>query len=297
MQTSWTLSRSRVQSVLLIKGGDTSKPTSRTVAASEVLLGSQEMERAPERPMRSTWRTSAERPMSRRACWPLPDCACSKTVAGQPWQGYVRCHNPFNVLGKHFVVTGLIVNGEAPLLLSPASLGLLYDIAGHKASFEQLGIHDYKLRFTQTGHPALPVQPSFPPGYKSLTPKDWENPELKIISQTCEQYTAFMTVASGSEQCDVRGGRRADGSGSHFEPSTSAPKTISQDSTMFFSKKVGEVVCKTLTQERLNNVLFCKWWANTKITSDFWIETPEAFFRIHVIPRRGVFDPSRWRTP
>ena len=117
---------------------------------------------------------------------------------------------------------------------------------------------DYKLRFTQTGHPALPVQPSFPLGFKSSAPKDWENPELEIFSSACEQYTAFMTFAGSSEQGDTRADLRADGSGSQLDSCTSAPKVVSQDSTMFFPKKVGEVVCNMLTQERLNSVLFCK---------------------------------------
>ena len=262
----------------------------------------------------------------------ITDCACSKTVAGQPWlEAYLEaarssgldpqleaCEEEFrfgasrvfkatyaatihfNVLGKHFAVRASIVNGEVPLLLSRkvlASLGMIYDIAGHKASFEQLGIRDYKLRFTQTGHPALPVQPSSLPGFKFAAPKDWDNPELEIFSSACERYTAFMTFASDREQGDARANFRADGPGSWLESSASTPKTVSQDNTMCFPKKVGEVVHNMLTQEKLSSVLFCKWWANTKISNDFWIETPEAFFRTHVIPRRGVFDPSLWRTP
>ena len=102
----------------------------------------------------------------------ITDCACSKTVAGQPWlEAYLEaagragldpqleaCEEEFrfgasrvfkatyaatihfNVLGKHFAVRASIVNGEVPLLLSRkvlAGLGMIYDIAGHKASFEQ----------------------------------------------------------------------------------------------------------------------------------------------------------------
>ena len=173
---------------------------------------------------------------------------------------------------------------------------MIYDIAGHKASFEQLGIQDYKLRFTQTGHPALPVQPSFPADFRSVHPKSWENPELLIISQAKEQYTAYMTFVSGScksgDSFVVPDCQQQDGSSRNY-----TPRATDNDPKMFFPKKVGEIVSNILTQERLNSSLFCKWWANTKISNDFWIETPEAFFRIHVVPRKGVFDPRLWRTP
>ena len=261
----------------------------------------------------------------------ITDCACSKTVAGQPWlEAYLEvakqagldpqlepCEEEFrfgasrifkatyeatihlNISGKHVAVRASIVNGEVPLLLSRkvlASLGMIYDIAGHKASFEQLGIQDYKLRFTQTGHPALPVQPSFPAGFRSVHPKSWENPELLIIPQAKEQYTAFMTFVSGNcksgDNFVVPDCQQQDGPSRNQTFSASG-----KDPKMFFPKKVGEAVNNILTQERLNSSLFCKLWANTKISNDFWIETPEAFFRIHVVPRKGVFDPRLWRTP
>ena len=140
----------------------------------------------------------------------ITDCACSKTVAGQPWlEAYLvaarqagldpqlePCEEEFrfgaswvfkatygatiylDIAGKHIAVRASIVNGEVPLLLSRkvlANLGMIYDIAGHRASFEKLNIQDYQLRFTQTGHPALPVQPSFPPGFRPTAPKGWED--------------------------------------------------------------------------------------------------------------------------
>ena len=167
------------------KGGDTSKPTSKDSGG----VGS-----SPGKPGdgKSAHGVRARRRSCKEGLLAITDCACSKTVAGQPWlEAYLEaarragldpqlesCEEEFrfgasrvfkathaatihfNVLGKHFAVRASIVNGEAPLLLSRkvlASLGMIYDITGHKASFEQLGIHDYKLRFTQTGHPALPV--------------------------------------------------------------------------------------------------------------------------------------------
>ena len=53
--------------------------------------------------------------------------------------------------------------------------------------------------------------------------------------------------------------------------------SVEKPKTMFFPKKVGEVVSNVLTQERLCSSLFRKWWAQTGISNDFWIETPEAF--------------------
>ncbi|CAE7495614.1 unnamed protein product, partial [Symbiodinium pilosum] len=97
----------------------------------------------------------------------ITDCACSKTVAGQPWlEAYLvaarqagldpqlePCEEEFrfgasrvfkatygatiylDVAGKHIAVRASIVNGEVPLLLSRkvlANLGMIYDIAGHR---------------------------------------------------------------------------------------------------------------------------------------------------------------------
>ena len=129
-----------------------------------------------------------------------------------------------------------------------------------------------------------------------MHPKSWENPELLIIPQAKEQYTAFMTFVSGNcksgDNFVVPDCQQQDGPSRNQTFSASG-----KDPKMFFPKKVGEAVNNILTQEKLNSSLFCKWWANTKISNDFWIETPEAFFRIHVVPRKGVFDPRLWRTP
>ena len=38
------------------------------------------------------------------------------------------------------------------------------------------------------------------------------------------------------------------------------------------------------------------WWNGQPPSRDFWIETEEYMYRIHVTPRRTLFDPSNWQT-
>ena len=253
----------------------------------------------------------------------ITDCACSKTVAGKSWlEAYLRlakgagldlqfepCAEEFrfgaskifkanynatihfDIEGKYVAARASIVDGEVPLLLSRAvlaELGMLYDIAGHQANFTTLGVEGYKLRFTATGHPGFPVLPQKPGEYVPLAPKDWKHPEVQVIAPTSKQYTAFMTsadVACGS-------GALADARG----PSLSSG-AVEEAPGMFFPKKVGEVVANILTAETFNGEQFCKWWSSTNISNDFWIETARALYRIHVVPRRGLFDPRNWTTP
>ena len=41
---------------------------------------------------------------------------------------------------------------------------------------------------------------------------------------------------------------------------------------------------------------FMCWWKRVKKSRYFWIETPEEFIRIHVVPRQTFFVPSLWST-
>ena len=42
--------------------------------------------------------------------------------------------------------------------------------------------------------------------------------------------------------------------------------------------------------------VFSRWWSQTKLSKDFWIEKDDTFIRIHVVPRRGLFNPESWVT-
>ncbi|CAE7644304.1 GIP, partial [Symbiodinium sp. CCMP2456] len=230
----------------------------------------------------------------------ITDCACSKTVAGQGWlEAYTRlareagldvplhrCDENFrfgaskvfhasflatvllNIGGHSVLVRVAIVNGDVPMLLSRtvlAKLGMIYNMAHHSAVFTSIGVDRYYLRYTDTKHPALPVEPKKPPNFEFPSPQEWGDAEIKIASSSAQQYTAFML----SDSC-VSG--------------------VTVTSRILFPKKVNAVVYNMLTADVLNAVLFADWWSETKVSNDFWIESPEAFYRIHVANKKELVE-------
>ncbi|CAE7372060.1 RE2 [Symbiodinium sp. CCMP2592] len=232
----------------------------------------------------------------------ITDCACSKSVAGQAWlESYTKaakrcgvevplhnCDENFRFgasrvfhanflatvtfqLGKSTVMIRVaIVNGEVPLLLSRsvlAELGMVFDMAHHTADFVALDVFKYRLLYTETGHPALPVNPQKAPNFVFPDPQEWGADEIKIASSRQQQYTVFVM----SEVCDVGPDSRSAGV---------AADSVS--SRLFFSKKVSAVVHNMLTADVLNPVLFSQWWSETNLSNDFWIETHDVLYRIHI---------------
>ena len=65
---------------------------------------------------------------------------------------------------------------------------------------------------------------------------------------------------------------------------------------LFYPKKIGLATRNLLLSEKCNVGAFLNWWNSTNISNDFWLEGPEALVRVHVIPRKALFDPSAWRT-
>ena len=58
------------------------------------------------------------------------------------------------------------MHGQVPLLLSRkalSTLGMFYDVEGHKADFRRSGLCDFPLLTTENGHPAIPVKPQHSP--------------------------------------------------------------------------------------------------------------------------------------
>ena len=60
---------------------------------------------------------------------------------------------------------------------------------------------------------------------------------------------------------------------------------------LFYEKKVTPEVRNMLSGDSLDLESFVRWWQLTKITADFWIETPEAPDSSPRRPKEVVFQP------
>ena len=255
----------------------------------------------------------------------ITDTACSKSVMDQKWlESYLRlaketgvdtqfldCHDDFRfgasrlfhanfsativiqIRDRVFMLRASVVQGEVPLLMSRGALsklGMVYDLEGHSAQFKHLGIERFSLMTTDSGHPAIPVSPKCVPGMRWPSPQECANSEVIIVPSAPSQYVAFMTSASDA--------RDAHASSAPLDPKEN--KTPSADrppgQNIFYPKKINACARNLLSAESFNPQHFAAWWSKTPISKDFWIECADSFIRIHVVPRRGLFDPSRWET-
>ena len=255
----------------------------------------------------------------------ITDTACSKSVMGQKWlESYLRlaketgvdtqfldCHDDFRfgasrlfhanfsativiqIRDRVFMLRASVVQGEVPLLMSRGALsklGMVYDLEGHSAQFKHLGIERFSLMTTDSGHPAIPVTPKCVPGMRWPSPQEWANSEVIIVPSAASQYVAFMTNTSDA--------RDDHASSAPLDPREN--KTPSAGSppgqNIFYPKKINACARNLLSAESFNFQHFAAWWSKTPISKDFWIECADSFIRIHVVPRRGLFDPSRWET-
>ena len=256
----------------------------------------------------------------------ITDPACSKTVTGQKWLDdylklarasgietqFINLLDDFRfgasklfranytasivmeVSGKRFVVRASVVDGEVPLLLSRkalSKLGMIYDIENHTAKFKNLGVDHFSLLTTDNGHPAIQVNPSALAGQKLPAPQEWGGDEVKLLPMR-PQYTAHsihMTSDLKSPDCSDRIESRADS----FPPGGPLGDLMPK---IFYPKKIDASVRNMLCASPLNSDLFAAWWGRTPISKDFWIETASALIRVHVVPRRGFFNPHQWTT-
>ena len=247
----------------------------------------------------------------------ITDSACSECAAGETWlQEYVWAakdagleiqmlnreedfrfgasrifHSTYTatimlkINEKAFMVRASIVSGDVPLLLSRgvlARLGMVYDIDEHRADFKALGVFDYPLKLTETGHPAIPVVPDAAAGFTFPTPKEWGDQEAVLLARPRAEYTVHMTghaVGAGT------------GSRPECEPTTDNSYNI------FFPKRISEEARNMLTADQLSHTTFYAWWQGTPIANDFWIEAPDRLVRVHVVPRKSFFSPGKWNTP
>ena len=230
----------------------------------------------------------------------ITDTACARTVAGTQWlqqytdslarvggkpqlhkeceayrfgTGKVHYSTFYVVLGfelgsKIVQVRTSIINGDVPLLLSKgvlSKLGMIYDVEQGRADFSRVGLKGFELQVTSSGHPAIPIVPAKVAGNDSAA---FQAEDLKLLPR--EQYMVFALAHGSSKAPD------------HFN--------------IFYDKKLDPGAKEMLCQEHLSHEAFLAWWKSTGTTSDFWLETPEAWIRVHMTPRKALFNPSAWNT-
>lgn len=231
----------------------------------------------------------------------IADTACTKAVAGHAWFeayykmadelgikveiqeeidhfkfGASRVHQSsfsvwalFGVQEKLVKVKVAIVDCKVPLLLSRnvlGKLGMVYAVDSQMVDLKALKLFGVPLKMSDTGHPALVVN-QFPPSLEKVGYIWSSDPDVRFYLSASEQY---MASAAGG-----------------------GPGKIN---TLFYPKKIAVEINNMLSHEHLSAVSFLAWWRNANQSRDFWIETSSEFVRVHVVPRRDVFDPSKWNT-
>ncbi|CAE7468389.1 RE2 [Symbiodinium natans] len=217
----------------------------------------------------------------------ITDTACARTVTGTQWlQRYLdiagkdgnspqlhrECeafrfgtgkiyYSSFYVIltftfgNKLVQVRTSVITGDIPLLLSKTvlgKLGMLYDVEGGKADFTKVGIQNYRLATTPSGHPAILIVPAPPPisGGADLLAED-----LRL-----EPLAAYMA----------------------FAVSCRSPMGASSPSQLygfFHDKKLDPSVRNMLAHEKFEHHTFYAWWLGTSIAGDFWVETFDSWIR------------------
>ena len=244
----------------------------------------------------------------------ITDCACTKSVMGTNWlQRYVDVLRamevevpllpeqdnfrfgtsrifvssyavvvPFRLGSSWVLLRASVVHGDLPLLVSRsalAALGMVYDLDSHVADFSAVQVTGHPLLTTPSGHPALNVHPGnqgLPP---HVHPKMWDaKKSIRGDIQIVAHQEAYMVGTAGLDVGD--------------KPLDLGPRVPQ----LFYEKKVTPEVRNMLSGDSLDLESFVRWWQLTKISADFWIETPEALIRVHVVPRRSFFNPSDWKT-
>ena len=179
----------------------------------------------------------------------------------------------FNVKGRWFLVKISEVNTQVPLLLSRptlAALGMNYDIGANTAEFTNLGLKGITLGATESGHPTIPVTCTGGPVPSWPARVDWKVTETWIPARP----GVYMVRSVGDSDINRR-----------------------LDSRIYYPKKLFPGTVTLLTSDDLFCEGFLHWWRDSSISRDFWIETPEYLDRIHVTPRRHLFNPEDWSTP
>ncbi|CAE7255000.1 RE2 [Symbiodinium sp. CCMP2592] len=198
----------------------------------------------------------------------------------------------FKVGSSWVLVKVAIIHGDLPLLLSRsvlAELGMVYNLKEHKADFEPVRVTGYPLLSTPTGHPAISVHP----GGQGIPPQ--ARPDMWDANK-CVRGEVQILLGSAAYMADCSGGA---GHCEAFVAANALPESRDRQALfpqIFYAKKIPPEVKNLLISETLSVENFVKWWNQTRIMSDFWIETPCSMVRIHVTPRKSLFSPTNWGT-
>ena len=190
-------------------------------------------------------------------------------------------------LGEFIVqVKTAIVEGDVPLLLSKKALGnmgMIFDVARNVADFTTLNLKSFPLLITETGHPALPLVPAVLKVHPGQA-HDWSAAGIEIqIAPKSPRYDVVHEVHM--LQCSFE---------EYQSGWLAAPNN---DTKIFYPKKISPAVYNMLTMPGFCEHSFSMWWKNTSISQDFWIETKTSLVRVHVVPRRTLFNPLAWSAP
>ena len=284
----------------------------------------------------------------------ITDTACAKSVAGTVWlqqytehteqfQGKPQLvreseafkfgtgrihHSAFHVLvrfklgDKVVEMKTSIINGDIPLLLSKsalAQLGMVYDLAQNSADFTKVGLREFPLVTTSSGHPAIPIAPArCDDDCAKLVIQDGGVSESRVYmafavsevgfpqapeARPTRPHTTTTTSAAPTPQVlhSPDNATNRETTASTTMPTTTSTQARAQpvwgsQYKIFYDKKLSPEVRELLTQDRLHEVSFIAWWKRTKITTDFWLESEFAWHRIHVTPRRALCNPRAWKT-
>ena len=143
-------------------------------------------------------------------------------------------------------------------------IGMIYNLAGHRADFSELGVRSYPLQVTATGHPAIPVAPHEMLGVVFPSPQEWGDDEIIMPRESRQQYTVHVTSSRSSVASD-----NADSPVRCIKIQTFVPGNV------FYPKKIEPVVRNLILKESFNPEVFISWWTCTKHCNDFWIEGPQ----------------------
>ena len=137
---------------------------------------------------------------------------------------------------------------------------MLYDVGKGMADFKAINLKDYELATTSSGHPAIPIVP--------VCLKDGETPDLQVEDLRLQPVVQYMSVCAVAHRY----------------------------TGIFYEKKLDPSTRDMLSQDRLQLDTYVSWREKTAQDRDFWVETPSTWVRVHIVPRRSMYNPSTWRT-
>ena len=254
----------------------------------------------------------------------IADSACTKSVTGTAWlQRYMDVLKAFQVevpllqesdnfkfgasrvysssyavvvsfkVGNSWIMVKVsVIHGDLPLLLSRsvlAELGMVYNLKEHRADFEAVQVKGYPLMTTPTGHPAISVHPGGQGIPAEAQPNMWD--AIKCVRG---EILIVPGLAAYMAECSGGVGLFETFVASNAVVDSRAPRE--QFPQIFYAKKISPEIRNLLISEHLPVEFFVKWWNQTGITSDFWIETGCSLIRVHVTPRKTFFSPTEWKT-